>query len=296
MNPHRLRLLVAGAAALLCLFTPLGAQGKPKSAETLSLTFGVYQTDKATVMYRMFTPLLESIQDDVSKRLERPVDIQLQIFKSYDDGISALVGGTVDFVHFGPAPYIRAKEQNPNVQLLAMEHENGEKRFKGVIVVAKNSPIRTIADLRGKRFAFGDKNSTIGRYLVQAELVSHGIYGKDLASFKYMERHDQVAGAVELGDFDAGSVKSGTFKKYEDKGTLRKLCDFDNVTKPVVARAGLDPQVFGALQKAFFALADEAVLKELKITGFLPTSDGEYDFVRRGMKKSEAFESAVPGG
>jgi len=305
MNPDRLRLLAAGALAFcsvavgsmaVCsLAAPARAQSKQKSAETLSLSFGVYQTDKATVMYRMFTPLLESIQDDVSKRLDRPVDIQLTIFKSYDDGITALVQGRVDFVHFGPASYIKAKDQNPNVQLLAMEHENGEKRFKGVIVVAKNSPIQTIADLKGKRFAFGDKNSTIGRYLVQAELVNRGLHGKDLASFKYMERHDQVAGAVELGDFDAGSVKSGTFKKYEEKGTLRKLCDFDNVTKPVVARAGLDAQVFSALQQALFALKDESVLKELKVTGFMPTTDEEYDFVRKGMKKAEEFESAVRG-
>jgi phosphonate transport system substrate-binding protein len=295
MKTHGFRLLGAGVLALASLAAPLGAQVKQKSTETLSLTFGVYQTDKATVMYRMFTPILESIQDDVSKRLERPVDIQLTIFRSYDDGIAALVEGRVDFVHFGPASYIKAKELNPDVQLVAMEHENGEKRFKGVIAVGKNSPIHTIADLKGKRFAFGDKNSTIGRFLVQAELVSHGIHEKDLAGFKYMERHDQVASAVELGDFDAGSVKVGTFKKYEEKGTLRKLCEFDNVTKPVVARAGLDAQVFAALQQAFYALKDESVLKELKITGFLPTSDAEYDFVRKGMKKAEAFESALRG-
>lgn len=288
--------LALGASAFAALApraTSAPAQSKEKAAETLSLTFGVYQTDKATVMYKMFTPVLEAIQDDMSVRLERPVDIALTIFKSYDDGIRALVEGRVDLVHFGPAPYIKAKEQNPAIQLVAMEHEKGEKRFKGVIVVKKDSALHSIEELRGKRFAFGDKNSTIGRYLVQAELVDHGIHAKDLASFKYLERHDQVASAVELGDFEAGSVKANTFKKYADKGTLRKLAEFENVTKPVVARAALEPAVFAAVQAAFFNLKDETALKDLKISGFMPTTDAEYDFVRDGMRKSASFESAV---
>lgn len=273
--------------------TLLAQSAKDKSSDTLSLSFGVYQTDKATVMYKTFTPILESIQDSVSKELGRPVELGLTIFKSYDDGIQALVDGKVDLVHFGPASYVTAKEKNPSIQLIAMEHEKGEKRFKGVIVVKKDSPFQTIEDLRGKRFAFGDKNSTVGRYLVQAQLVDNGIYAKDLASFKYMERHDQVAGAVEIGDFDAGSVKSSTFKKYADKGTLRKLAEFENVAKPVVVRGGFDPAVLPAVQHAFYELKDEAILKDLKISGFMPTSDSEYDFVRDGMRKSARFETAV---
>lgn len=289
--------LLRRAACALALFgfaAPILAQStKDKGAEPLSLSFGVYQTDKATVMYKTFTPILESIQDSVSKELGRPVEFGLTIFKSYDDGIQALVDGKVDMVHFGPASYVTAKEKNPSIQLVAMEHEKGEKRFKGVIVVKTDSPFKTIEDLRGKRFAFGDRNSTVGRYLVQAQLVDNGIYARDLASFKYMERHDQVAGAVELGDFDAGSVKSSTFKKYADKGTLRKLAEFENVAKPVVARGGFDPAVLTAVQHAFYALKDEVILKDLKISGFMPTSDAEYDFVREGMKKSASFESAV---
>jgi phosphonate transport system substrate-binding protein len=293
MNTLLNRFVIAGALALGTLVAPLPAQSKEKASDTLSLTFGVYQTDKATVMYKMFTPVLEGIQDEMSRQLGRPVDIALTIFKSYDDGIQALVEGKVDLVHFGPASYVTAKERNPNIQLVAMEHEKGEKRSKGVIAVRTDSPIQKIEDLRGKRFAFGDKNSTVGRYLVQSLLIDNGIKGVDLASFKYLERHDQVAGAVELGDFEAGSVKASTFKKYEDKGTLRKVAEFDNITKPVVARAALDPSVFGAVQSALYAFADEAALKGLKISGFTSTSDAEYDFVREGIKKASAFSASV---
>lgn len=286
--------ILSGLLALATISTATRAEepaGKP-----LALTFGVYQTDKATEMYKRFTPFLEQLSDDLGKRLNRPTDIQLTIFKSYDDGIEALVAGKVDFVHFGPASYITAKGKKPGIELLAMEHENGEKRFKGVVIVAKDSPIQSLADLKGKRFAFGDPNSTIGRYLVQAELVKNGIFARDLAGYptlKYFERHDQVAAAVEHGDFDAGSVKFSTYKKASEKGGLRKIAEFDNVTKPLVAREGLERPVFAAIQQALYEFKDEKVLKELKISGFMATSDEEYQFVREGMKTAEQFNTTT---
>lgn len=270
-----------------------GGQGDEKP---LPLTFGVYPTDKATVMYRCFTPLLDKLEEGVTKHLGKPVDIQLTIFKSYEDGINALCDGTVDFVHFGPASYIESKKKNPNIELVGMEHEKGKKTFDGVIFVVQRSPIRSLGDLKGKRFAFGDPNSTIGRFLVQAELVKAGVFLDDLAGFRYLERHDQVAAAVEHGDFDAGAVKSSSFEKANEKNTLRKIWTFQNVMKPVVARAKMDRDIFDAFQKGLFELTDPALFKDLgKISGFTTATDAEYDSVREGMKKAEEFAKKHDG-
>jgi phosphonate transport system substrate-binding protein len=176
-----------------------------------------------------------------------------------------------------------------------MEHENGEKVSHGIIIVRKDSPMQTIEDLRGKKFAFGDKNSTIGRYLVQAELVSHGIFGSDLKHYDYLDRHDQVASAVEHGDYDAGSVKFTSFKKANERGGLRVLASFDNVTKPVVLRAGMDRAVVKALQESLFAYKDEAFFKEMKISGFTYASDEDFKLVREGMRRASKFERPTRG-
>jgi phosphonate transport system substrate-binding protein len=286
---HLTALLLAGVAALPAR-KPAVEDPKP-----MSLSFGVYQSDKATVMYRSLTPVLEALTASMESALGRPVDIKLTIFQSYEDGIESLARGQVDFVRFGPASYITAKARQSDIELIAMETESGDKRFKGLIIVQKESPIRTIADLRGKRFAFGDPNSTIGRYLVQAELIKAGITGKDLKEFQYLSRHDTVVKAVEIGDFDAGSVMQQTFEKANAKGTLRVLASFDNVTKPWVARKGLERSTFEAIQAGLFALKDPGVLKELKITGFVPTSDDEYRLVREGMKLAEEFDNPRGG-
>ncbi len=264
--------------------------GDDQGKSTLSLSFGVYQSDKATVMYKKLTPVLEYLQEDLEKRLGRPIDIHLSIFKSYDVGIDALVKGEIDFVRFGPASYITAKAREPKLDLIAMEQEGGQKRFKGVVIVRNDSPIQKLADLKGKRFAFGDPNSTIGRYLVQAELLKAGIHAHDLSGFKFLDRHDKVAAAVELGDFDAGAVMMATYEQANTKGTLRVLTSCDNVTKPWVARAGFDPAVRAALLESLKSLQDPAVLKELKVSGFTQTTDDEYAFVREGMKSADEFE------
>ena len=153
---------IAIGVILLAALT-MTSSAQDLSQPTFSLTFGVYQSDKATVMYKMFFPVIQYIQSDLKRRLGRPVDIQLRIFRSYDEGIESLVAGKVDFVRFGPASYITAKGRNNRIKLLAMEHKSGKKRFKGLIIVAVDSPIRSLTDLKGHSFAFGDRNSTIGR-------------------------------------------------------------------------------------------------------------------------------------
>ncbi len=241
-------------------------------------------------MYRKLNPVLEWLQDDLEPRLGRSVDIHLTIFKTYDEGIDSLVSGKVDFVRFGAASYISGKKRNEGIDLIAMELEGGAKRFLGVIAVKQDSPLQTLAELKGKRFAFGDQNSTIGRYLAQAELVKAGVHAGDLANFAYLGRHDMVARAVELGDYDAGSMAAGTFEESRAAGKLRALTTFDNVTKPWIAKAGLDPAVTAALRASLLSLKDPAVLKELKVSGFAPASDADYALVREGMKHADGFE------
>lgn len=287
---------LAAAATIVALLaaasptSPRSGTNDTVDTKTLDLSFGVYQSDKATVMYRSFSPVLEAIQGDMKARLGREVDIQLRIYKTYDEAIAAIARGDVDFVRFGPAPYITAKEMEPGLRLIAIETEGGKRRFRGVIVAGEKSPVRTVADLKGRKFAFGDKNSTIGRYLSQAELVRAGIRAKDLASFEYLERHDRVAKAVAIGDFDAGAVKIETFEKEKANGALRVIATFDNVTKPWIARAGLPDDVVKAIGETLCALKDPAVLKELGVSGFEPVDDAEYEFVRQGMVLARQFE------
>lgn len=276
-------------ARLLHLAMPL-ALALPLAAQQVdSLTLGVYSFKKPTDVVREFAPAIDELSRTLTTACGRQMTVTLRVFKTYEECQNKFVAGEVDLVRFGPASYVLAKQRNPDLQLLVAEQEDGKKRCKGVIVVRKDSPIQTLADLKGRTFAFGDEMSTIGRYLSQAQLVDAGVFEADLAGHRYLERHDKVFKAVEVGDFDAGAVHIATFEDLNDKGQLRVIKTFDNVGKPWVARAGLDPAVVDSLRKALLAMTDPAALKALKVHGFEAATDADYDPVRKGMKRAEAF-------
>jgi len=253
------------------------------------LKFGVYQSDKASEMHRKFNPLITYLSTEVSRTLDTSTAVSLKIYRSYKGANDALVAGDIDFVRFGPASYILAQQKQENIQLLAMEEKKGKTKFNGLIVVLKDSPIKKLSDLAGHSFAFGNENSTIGRYLAQSELLKAGIDSSSIIKSEFLGRHDKVFKAVELGDYDAGSLKESTFKKMNINNQLRVLHSFENITKPWIAREGLEPKVFDALSQALINLSDTKILKLYKVSSFVPTNSENYQYVRDSMQRSKLF-------
>lgn len=256
----------------------------------VTLNFGLYTSDKPTVIIKKFQPITNFLESALTEKLNEPVQIRIQVASSYEKGIHRLVAGEVDFSRFGPASYVEVKHRDPGIRIIAIESKKGSKRFKGIICVHQDSQINVIHDLKGKRFAFGDQLSTIGRYLSQQYMMDNGIRAVDLGSYEYLGRHDKVGYAVGAGKYDAGALKESTFKKLVKKGIpLRALAEFQNVTKPWIARSGLNDKTFLALQESLLELKDEIVLKALKKDGFVPGSDDDYAMIRNSIRKNSAF-------
>ena len=270
-------------AALLCLLGSLTA-----NAEPLVLRFATYASERPSEELKKMEPFRLYLQQTLSKQGMSAV-IQMRIFPSYGEAIEAVVNGKTDFARLGPVSYVIAKQRNQRLYLLAMESKHGGKVFNGVILVAVHSPIQNLSGLRGKRFAFGEANSTTGRYLVQEALMQAGISGRDLADYDFIGRHDKVAFAVAAGDYDAGAVNETTLEKYGQAKGLRKLASFVSPTHAWVARYGLDPAIAQRLQKALFAMKGDA-LEYVGRDGFLPASDSDYNGLRGSMRKAEAFD------
>ena len=276
----------ASFTAALILFS-----SSQNAAADIALTFGTYAADKPSDVVRKFRPVLNAIEAGLTQKLGEPVTIRTQITSSYSKAVAALTHGTFDFARFGPASYVNAKAQNPELTLLAMEAVKGAKTFNGIICVRADSDISRLEDLRGRSFAFGSPMSTIGRYLSQSALTKAGITARELKKFAFLGRHDKVGTAVANGQFDAGALKESTFRKLKTKRyALRALKAFPNVTKPWVARAGLSPRLQSALQDVLLGMTDKAALKALKKSGFLTASDHDYDFIRAAIRDSENFQ------
>jgi len=263
----------------------------------VELSFGVYTSNKPTAMVRKFRPMLNALEKRLAAELDEPVKVRIQVAKDYSQGIEHLASGKVDFSRFGPASYVEAKETNPDLGILAMERENGEKIFYGIICVAKDSPIQSVEDLRDKSFAFGSEKSTIGRYLSQLYLREHGIFAKNLSRYDYLGRHDKVGRAVGAGDYHAGALNESTFKKLTAKGIpIREVARFPNVTKPWIARAGLPERLYKALQTVLLEMDDPDALAALKKDGFVPGNDHDFDQIRVAIDGNLAFFDPVAHG
>lgn len=169
-----------------------------------------------------------------------------------------------------------------------MEHNKGKKVFNGVFITHKDSDIKTLKDVANKTFAFGDEQSTIGKYLAQAELLKVGIDHTKLKEYSFLQRHDRVALAVANKDFDVGVVKESTFKKYEERG-LKKVATFKNVTKPWIVKEGFDEKLFFIFQNALLNLKDKDVLKVIKKSGFVKATPEDYLIIKEGMEQSKKF-------
>lgn len=257
-----------------------------------ALTFGLYTSKKPTEMVKLYRPLLNLLEEELSGRLKEQVEIHLQVAKTYEEGIQALVDGSFDFSQIGPVSYVQAKEKSAAIEVLAIEGTKGQKVVNGVICVLSNSVVQEIRDLKGKKFAFGDQFSTTGRYNSQLYLVEHGIRGRDLGGFEYLDRHDRVGAAVGAGDFDAGALNERTFRQLVDGGTpLRALALFPIDGRPWVARAGLPAKLREALREALIRVKDPKVLAPLGEEGlvFLPGDDSDYESTRRAVKENHRF-------
>jgi phosphonate transport system substrate-binding protein len=258
----------------------------------LELSFGVYTSDAATEMVKQFAPILAALDERLGERLGVPVKTSLKVASTYEGGVEDLVEGRVDFARTGPASYVMAKELNPEIRILAMESKKGSKIFQGVICVHSDSEIQEVSELKGKRFAFGDERSTIGRFLAQELLAQNGIEATDLDGFDYLGRHDKVGMAVGRKKYAAGALKEGTFKKLVAAGEpIRVIASFPNVTKPWIARAGMTPELFLAIQETLLQFDDATALKALKKDGFLPGDDADYDSIREAIRASHSFDS-----
>ena len=273
-----------------CTLTIVAGLWPAVAAADLTLSFGVYSSDKPSSMVRQFRPILNVLEENLTEIRGEPVEIRMHVAKTYHEGLNDLVSGKVDFSRFGPASYVTAKEADNSIEILTVETNKGSKTFNGVIVVATNSPIRTLAEVRGKSFAFGDEESTIGRYLAQLYLLRNGIRAEDLGSFDYLGRHDAVGAAVGGGRFDAGALKESTYvKQVKDGIPLRTIAHVPNVTKPWIARGKLPAQIKLELRRALLSVTDKSALREFQADGMVEGSDEDYAFIRESMLNNYAF-------
>lgn len=276
------------AAALVIAGMPLSGHAKDKE-----IVFGTYSPDKPSSMVKQLRPIVQWIAERSGKILGHQLTIRMQVVRGYKQGVALITDGKVDFARLGPASYVMAKRTNPSLTIIAMEKKKGRKIFDGIIAVHRDSPYKSIEDLRGVLFGFGNERSTLGRYFAQLYLSDAGIHAENLKGYKYLGRHDAVGRAVGSKLVDAGALEETTFGKLVRAGVpIRAIARMPNATRPWVARAGLDERILNALRKAMLALDNPDIEKRFRFEGFLMGTDADYQATRRAIEENHRFFQA----
>ena len=142
-------------------------------------------------------------------------------------------------------------------------------------------PAETLAELKGRTFAFGDVNSTSSHIVPRAMLLEAGVPVELLGSFDHLGHHDAVAAAVLRGDYDAGAVMESVAAQYEAEG-LMTLAQSPPIPEfNICAARELPGDVKETLSRALLALTLDGGAG----TAVLETLYADYAGIRAMMQK-----------
>ena len=211
--------------------------------------------------------------------------------------------GKIDFLLANSAFFVEMeKKYNANAVATLINSRGGKAldMFGGVILVKKDSPIQTLADMKGKKFMVVKFSSFGGAQMAWRLLLENGIDPqKDMAAFMEGKKHDNVVLAVKNGVAEVGSVRSDTLERMTDEGKI-KMEEFriihpitDNFPFvrstqlypewPMAALAGTDAGKAQKVADALKALSTDApAAKSAKIVGWKEAAD--YSSVRECLK------------
>lgn len=213
---------------------------------------------------------------------------------SYAAVIEAMGAGKVDIGWLATFSYVLARKKY-DVDLLLIVVRFGKPFYRGQIMVRADSGVKTLADLKGKTFAYVDPASTSGHLYPKALLLSHG-HDPDqfFSQIVFAGSHNAVVLSLLKGEVDAGAAYEGSrlavakshpdvFKKVR---VIAYTQDIPNDT--VTARKGLPVAIKNKIREGlkYIAKTPEGgkVLKRVYGISGLVDLDGLFDPVRKASR------------
>lgn len=265
------------AAAALCVTLGAHAQGK----DPAKLRVALLPDENAASIIQNAQPLRIYLQNALGK------EIEIVVTTDYSSMIEAMRFGRIEIGYFGPFSYVLAKSRAPGLEPFAVGVERGAPTYQSVLIAQAGGPVKTLADVRGKPFGFGDQASTSSHLAPRAHLLKVAqLDGEKDYRPVHLGTHDAVARAVQAGQVPAGALSKPILDSLIARGTIdaNKIVQIglsDPIPNyPIVMQADLKPELKAAIRKAFLELKDPAILKAFRVEGFAPTNDAAYDVLR----------------
>lgn len=213
---------------------------------------------------------------------------------SYAAVIEAMGAEKVDIGWLATFSYVLAREKY-DVDLLLIVVRFGKPFYRGQIMVRADSGIKTLADLKGKTFAYVDPASTSGHLYPKALLLANGHDpDKFFSQSVFAGSHNAVVLSLLKGEVDAGAAYDGSrlavAKSYPDVFKKVQVIAYtqDIPNDTVTARKGLPVAIKNKIREGlkYIAKTPEGgkVLKRVYGISGLMDLDGFFDPVRKASR------------
>jgi phosphonate transport system substrate-binding protein len=205
-----LALTLTAADRGLAQSLPDGSKARPLRVMLVPADGGTEDGTKAD-----FLPLFNA----VSRMIDLHFDVR--VGQSYGAVVEGMANQLSDIAFFGPVTFMQAKERGA-AELLAVAVEKGQSVYYSGIFVRSDASFGSLVDLRGKRVAFGDVNSTSSFAFPVAMLLAAGVDPpRDLGAILITGSHANSLKALQEGHVDAAAASFDSYEKAVQQGALK---------------------------------------------------------------------------
>ncbi len=210
---------------------------------------------------------------------------------SYAEVNDLLRTGQADLAFVCSRAYLEGKEQF-GMELLLAPEVNGERVYYSYLIVPADSGAVSLADLRGRVFAFSDPLSNSGKLVPEYQLFLMGETPSTFFQrFEYTGSHDNSILAVAEGLVDGAAVDSLVFdyvtaRNPEIGRRVKVIARWGPYgIPPLVVAPGLDAALKERVREVLLAMDRDPegrrALEALGIDRFVTIDDSAYDSIRQ---------------
>ncbi|MDI6729705.1 MAG: phosphate/phosphite/phosphonate ABC transporter substrate-binding protein [Thermodesulfovibrionales bacterium] len=219
-----------------------------KSSDVGSLKFGFDLRLGPREDVRIYLPFMRYLEQNTGNRFS------LRFTEKYEDTVENLGKGITHFAALGPVNCVLANKKYGTGCLVMGLNSDGKPEYRAVIFTRINSSIKSLKDLKGKTFAFGDKYSTQGHIIPRKMLEDKGISLGDLKGHVFTGSHANTARAVLNGEYDAGGIQDTLAKRLLAEGKIKVLATSKPYPSSLICyNKNVDPVILKAVKAALLS-------------------------------------------
>ena len=268
---------------VLIIYILLAFTGPAKAQEQEPIVFGIIPLEDARTMYKCFHPLVNYLEEELGQ------PVTLKIGKDYQSIMEDMGTGAINIAYLTPTTYPKSAHNYPEADIhpIIKFKKGGESTYGACIIVPVNSEITTVAEIKGKKFAFGSADSTSSHLMPLSMLIQAGIDAEKDIVYNYLGSHTNVAKAVAAGTFDAGAVKDSVATQYSEQGLTRILARSQDIPQfPICVNKFMKAEITAKILEALLKLNDNSEKSKViltainsKLTGCEEARKEDYDVI-----------------